>query len=168
MVVCERNQERTVFEELRNLGRFESSGFRDVLKGQVKDRGRFLTMLYRRPFIPVSRIIPIEESFSFHPEELAENLKARIGRYAERIGADESFCIKVERRGLKGLISTMELERELGEYLRQMLRRRYGKEPKVELKGPDKTVTIQTMGNICGIGLISKQLTERFPFVRTK
>lgn len=168
IVICERNQGRRVLNELLKFGRFEKSIFPDVLTGEVENRGMFLTTLYRKQSIPISRVIPIEEFFSFQPEQLVENLKIRIGKYIEGIGANDSFCINVERRGSKSIISTMALKRELGEYVRQALKRRHENEPTVNLENPDKTLTIQMIANMCGIGLISKQLTNRFSFVWVK
>jgi tRNA(Ser,Leu) C12 N-acetylase TAN1 len=113
----------------------------------------------------LSRVVPVEENFRARPEELLEVLKGKLERYAGRIGADESFCVRFERRGLKGRISSGEVEREIGRHLWDLLAREE-KSPKVELEDPDKIIAIQSAGTLFGMGIIDRWTRERYPFVR--
>ncbi|MEM2685491.1 MAG: THUMP domain-containing protein [Candidatus Bathyarchaeia archaeon] len=168
IVVCERGEDFVVLREISDLGEFKETGFRDVLQGQVEDLEAFLEELTKRRLTAVSRVIPVEEFFKFKPEDLLEILKERARRLVDRIGEGESFCVRVERRGFKGAVSSSELERELGGYVWQFLKDKYGKPPKVDLTNPDKLISIQTIGGLCGIALVDRKLREKYPFVRVK
>ena len=61
--------------------------------------------------------------------------------FIERIEKGESFCVKVERRGLKGSISSQKFAEELGAFIFATLKERDGIEPRVNLKDPDKAVS---------------------------
>jgi tRNA(Ser,Leu) C12 N-acetylase TAN1 len=167
LVICERGAERFVLEEIKDMGSFDGTGFREVLIGEVEDLEDFLTTLEDKPFIHVSRVIPYEESFHFKPETLVEILKEKMKKYADRIGVGETFCVRMERRGLKGRLSSKEVEREVGGYLWNLLKEE-GKEPKVDLEKPDKTVVIQTLGNLCLLGLVNKEFKQKHFLVRFK
>jgi tRNA(Ser,Leu) C12 N-acetylase TAN1 len=88
-------------------------------------------------------------------------------KYTDRIGARETFCVRMERRGLKGRLSSKDVEREVGGYLWTLLKEE-GKEPKVDLEKPDKTVVIQTLGNLCLLGLVNKEFKQKHFLVRFK
>lgn len=75
--------------------------------------------------------------------------------------------MRFERRGFKGLISSKEMEHQLGGHLYLILKQQ-GKSPKVNLEDPDKIVTVQQLGNLIGISLIDKELRHKYPQVRVK
>ncbi len=168
IVVCERGEAFTALREISDLGEFKETGFRDVLQGQVEDLETFLEEITKRQSTTISRVIPVEEFFRFKPENLLEILKEKIRILVDRIKEGESFCVRVERRGFKGAISSSELERGLGGYIWQLLKDKYGKPPKVDLTNPDKLISIQTVGGVCGIALIDRRLREKYPVVRVK
>jgi len=168
IVICERGESFMVLREVSDLGEFKETGFRDVLQGQVDDLEAFLEELYKRQIMNVSRVIPVEEFFRFKPENLLEILKEKVRCLTDRIGEGESFCVRVERRGFKGAISSSDLERNLGGYIWQLLKDKYGKPPRVDLTNPDKLISIQTIGGLCGITLIDRRLREKYPIVKVK
>ncbi|MBS7613109.1 THUMP domain-containing protein [Candidatus Bathyarchaeota archaeon] len=168
IVICERGEDFIVLREISDLGEFKETGFRGVLQGQVEDLEAFLEELTKRQLTTVSRVIPVEEFFKFKPENLLEILKEKVGSLVDSIGEGESFCVRVERRGFKGAISSSELERGLGEYVWQLLKDIYGKPPKVDLTNPDKLISIQTIGGLCGVALVDRKLREKYPIVRVK
>lgn len=167
LAVSYEREELRLLEELKNLGEFKTTDFRSLLLGKVNDLNKFLDELNRRMPLALSRVIPLEETFYTSPETLVETLKRRVERYADRINPGETFCVRFERRGFKGVISSQAVEREVGGHLYQLLERQ-GKKPKVSLEDPDKLITIQTLGNLCGMGLIDRELRRRCSFVRAK
>ncbi|MEM3873225.1 MAG: hypothetical protein QXE05_11760, partial [Nitrososphaeria archaeon] len=95
MVVYEGESTRKGVYELSELGVFEETGFRGIIKGEVESLEKFLKELEERikmSFLPVSRVIPIEEWFYFSPENFLEIVKERIKKYLERISVNETFC----------------------------------------------------------------------------
>lgn len=168
IIVCERGEDFVVLREISDLGEFKETGFRDVLQGQVENLEIFLEELNKRQITAISRVIPVEEFFRFKPENLLEILKEKIRNLVDRIGEGETFCVRVERRGFKGALSSSELERSLGGYIWQLLKDKYGKPPKVDLTNPDKLVAIQTIGGLCGIALIDRRFREKYPIIKVK
>ncbi len=167
VLVSYEGEERRLLEELRGLGEFTTVGFRSLLLGRVGELGAFLEALSGRMPFSLSRVIPLEETFYASPENLLDELKRRLEPFADRIEAGETFCVRFERRGFKGLISSKEMERQLGGHLYRLLEQR-GKGPRVDLEDPDKIITIQQLGNLLGIGLIDRELREKYPHVRVK
>jgi len=158
--------------KLSDIGAFEATGFRGVMRGKVEDLQEFLKKVEERiqppTFLPVKRIVPIEEWFYFSPEKFSDIVKERIEKYAERIEAHESFCVRVERRGMKGVLSSKDLEREIGKYVFDLLKKRFGVESKVDLEDPDKMIVIEMIGNLAGLALICKKDRKAFPLIRVK
>ena len=167
LAVSYEREERKLLEELKELGYFEKTEFRSLLVGKVLDDERFLEELNQRMPFALSWVVPIEETFFVSPDNIVECLKRKIERYVPMIAEGDTFSIKFERRGFKGVISSKDVERELGSYLGEKLRQA-GKSPKVSLTDPDKLITIQLIGNLCGIGLITRALREKCSFVKVK
>ncbi|KYH37911.1 MAG: conserved hypothetical protein, containing THUMP domain, partial [Candidatus Hecatellales archaeon B24] len=167
LVICERGSEWFVLKEIKGMGDFKRTGFKEVLIGEVENLEAFLADIEAKPFIPISRVIPYEEAFHFSPENLLEILKERVGKYVDAVKTGKTFCVRMERRGFKGKLSSKEVEREIGSHLWKLLEER-GEKPRVNLEDPDETVIIQTLGNLCLLGLIDKNLKQRHPLVRVK
>lgn len=171
LVVYEGESTRKGVYELSDLGIFEETGFRGIIKGEVENLENFLGDLEKRvktSFLPVSRVIPIEEWFYFSPENFLDIVKERIKKYLEKIGSNETFCVRVERRGMKGIFSSKDLEREIGSHVYSLLKERDGLEHKVDLKDPDKMIVVETIGNLAGMVIISKEDRRRFSLIRVK
>lgn len=171
LVVYEGERTRKGVYELTDLGIFEETGFRGIIKGEVEDLGKFLMELEERiktSFLPVSRVVPIEEWFYFSPENFLNIVKERLKKFLEKIEANETFCIRVERRGMKGIFSSKDLEREIGTYVCSLLKERDGVEHRVDLKNSDKMIVIETIGNIAGLTIISKRDRKMFPLIKVK
>ena len=166
LVVSHEGEERRLLRDLRDLGEFSFTGFRSLLLGNVNLHA-FLEEVQARPIPSLARVVPVEENFRAQPENLLEILKDKIKKYAGRIGQGESFCVRFERRGFKGRISSREVEGEIGGYLHDLLEGE-GKSPKVSLEDPDKLLVIQSVGISFGIGVIDRETRQRYPIIRVK
>lgn len=166
LVVSHEGEERRLFKNLRDLGEFKFAGFRSLLLGKV-DLHAFLEEVQARSIHSLARVIPVEENFRAQPENLLEILKDKVKKYADRIGHGESFCVRFERRGFKGRVSSREVEGEIGGYLHDLLEGE-GKSPRVSLEDPDKLLVIQSVGASFGMGLIDRENRQRYPIIRVK
>jgi tRNA(Ser,Leu) C12 N-acetylase TAN1 len=166
LVVSHEGEERRLRRDLRDLGEFKFAGFRSLLLGKV-DLQAFLKEIQSR-FIPsLARVVPVEENFRAQPEDLLEILKDKVKKYSGRIGQGESFCVRFERRGFKGRVSSKGVEEEIGGYLHDLLKEE-GKSPKVSLEDPDKLLVIQSVGTSFGMGLIDRETRQKYPIIRVK
>ncbi|MFQ6086243.1 MAG: THUMP domain-containing protein [Candidatus Bathyarchaeia archaeon] len=157
---------RELLKEIGELGDFRSTEFKDVIRGRVEDLEGFLRGLDKRTIPSLSRVTPIERSFRFSPERVVEEFVEAVEPLVERIRKGETFCVRVERRGLKGVFSSQLVAREVGTFISNALKERDGEEHKVDLEDPDKAVVIETLGDWCGVGVIPKALRMRYPQLR--
>jgi len=61
----------------------------------------------------------------------------------------------------------LESEKELDEWLLAQLEMA-GKKARIDFEAPDKIVVIEMVQNECGVGLITKEMKERFTFIKIK
>jgi tRNA(Ser,Leu) C12 N-acetylase TAN1 len=83
----------------------------------------------------------------------------RIG--TAHIGADESFCFRIHKRGSHGLVEdTGTLEKRIGSAIWSALQQKYGKKPLVDLENPDVSVVGEVLGPWTAIGISKKVWRE--------
>jgi len=151
---------------LRELGSFYQTSFRDVIRGNVENLEAFLQEIEKRSIFTLSKVAPIERSFIFSANTVVEELCGAVKPLLEKIWKGESFCVIVERRGLKGAFSSQEVAKEVGTYISKALEERDGEKPRVNLSDPDKAVIFETLGGWCGVGIISKEMRERHFYLK--
>ena len=170
VVACRRNGERGAAKELRFFGRFHTMGFRDVLVGNVLDRGRFLEELRKGREVrdPVwrylSRVVPVDEVFSFTLETFRERLSGVIDGIAGRVPPGP-FYVRIERRGHKGEIPTQEVEKEMGGRI-IAAHEREGHASRVDFKEFLAVVAVETFHDAGGIAVIFREEMEAYPFIK--
>lgn len=166
------HEQRHLARLVKRLGEFWWTSFLGVLVGRVEDHEAFCDQLLRREvdtpgFLhPLSRLVPIDRTFPFQPEQLSARLGPAVLAYADRIDSG-SFSVRVERRGHAGIIHSQALEQELDRALMEYLRTQ-GAAPRLDFEDADAIVTVELIGDECGIGLITRTMRERFPFVKVR
>lgn len=71
----------------------------------------------------------------------------------------------MERRGHKDEVRSRAVEEIMADAIVQSMAQR-GCTPSVDFQDPDVIITVEIVGDECGIGLITKSLHERYPFVK--
>ena len=170
VVTAKDHEQRHLARCVRRLGDFWWTPFLGLLVGRVEDHEAFCEQLRRseeeRPgFLrPLARLIPIDRTFAFQVEHLPALLEQAVLAYADRIDSG-SFYVRIERRGHAGDIHSQPLEQELGRTLLAHLREQ-GATPLIDFKDPDAIVAVELIGDECGVGLITRAMRQRFPFVK--
>ena len=166
------NEERRLLRELEGLGEFASSGFREVILGRVPDLKEFLDTLGRcwedKPFFPqlLSTAVPLRTVFPFTLENLLNRLKEEVLTLAPDIGS-APFYVRMKRRGHKGELSSQEVEQNLDRFLLEALHAR-GLRPRVDFTQAEVIVVVETVHNQCGLGLVTREMKEQYPFIKVK
>jgi tRNA(Ser,Leu) C12 N-acetylase TAN1 len=166
-------KERSLLRFLRAFGDFKGSGFRDVIIGAVEDRDAFLeTMEGLRKEYPervrhLSQIVPIERTFQFVVTDFRQMLKEALAPFLEELESGCRFYVRVKRRGHKGELSSLEIEKEMSTFIVDALEKA-GKKARIKFEDPDKFIIIETIGNRAGVGLITREVREQYPFIRVK
>jgi tRNA(Ser,Leu) C12 N-acetylase TAN1 len=144
-----------------------------VIIGRVEDVHGFLeTIEIRRreragKLGPLSQIVPIEKSFDFDLADFKDRLKEALLPYARELENNSKFCVRVKRRGHKGELSSQDIEKEMAAFIIDALEKD-GKQAQVRFEDPDKLIIVETIGNRAGVGLIPREMRERYPFIRVK
>jgi tRNA(Ser,Leu) C12 N-acetylase TAN1 len=159
-----------LLRHLRRLGYFESTEFKNVCLGHVEDAALLVETLRvsrenNEPWLAdLARAIAVEQTFSFTPESLTEQMKQAVTPFVARMTSG-TFYVRLERRGLAGQVMSQEVERQVGEHL-LALAETAGKQLRVSFANTDYLVAAETVGTQCGIALLDRALRERCPFVR--
>jgi len=166
ILTSHRYRERELLEQLRKFGDFYQTGFRDVIRGEVENPEAFLKDLEKRDVFALARIAPTETSFIFSPASVVEEFCEAVKPLLNEIRKGESFCVKVERRGLTGAFSSQEIAKEIGTFISKTLEERDKEKPKVNLRDPDKAFVFETLGKWCGVGIVSKDMRQRYFYLK--
>lgn len=170
LVTSRQGGQRRLRNALRRLVRLRPSGFRNVFIGQVQDVEAVLTRLaelrerYPRVDEWLGKVVPIERTFVLDATAAAAQLQQETTPFLDRLEG-RSFHVRLERRGHKGSINTHVTEKTVGEHLYAGLEAR-GQRPVVAFRDPDAVVVIEVIGEVAGVGLVTRELRQRFPFVR--
>lgn len=168
VVIGDGDGEKDLLESLEEDGEFARSGFHDAVIGNVEDIVGFLEDVERKKYPYVKRVIPIDDAFLVSPDNLIEKLKQRVEGYLDEIEPGETFEFRVERRGAKEGSSSQKIEREVSSYFFDLVEKVHGRKPKVNVKRPDKLIAIEILGNRCGIGLITREMLEKYSMIKVQ
>jgi len=157
-------------KELCLYGEFHKTEFFGVVLGRVADPAEFLETVRQKrekqlvAFQDLGRVVPVDRVFVFHPENFLDRAREAVRPYLPRL-AGRRYYVRLERRGLKGVIVSPEAERELDIFVEEELAGE-GKTAQVDFEDPEAVVVIETIGERCGVGLLTRELMARYPFVR--
>lgn len=167
-----RRQGRYLLRLLNKYGEFRGSGYRDVVIGRVEDVSAFLETLenLRREnpgkLSPLSQIVPLERTFQFDLSDFEDKLKEAISPYVEQV-ENSKFFVRVKRRGHKGEISSLDVEKEMDTFILETLTKA-GKQAQINIEEANKIIIVETIENCAGVGLITREMKEKYPFIKVK
>lgn len=163
-------EQRHLARLLKRFGDFRWTAFRGLLVGRVEDHVAFFEQLTRCEqddpgFLdPVARIIPVDRTFTFTVDDFPTKLREAVRSYVDRINGG-SFYVRVERRGHKGEIHSQELEQQMDHAVVEAAAESRLC-PTVDFKDPDVIIAVETVGEECGVGVITRELRRRYPFIK--
>ena len=159
-----------LLRELSFYGEFHKTEFLGVILGHVADPITFLdTVRDKREhqliaFQDLGRIVPLQRCFSFTPDTFQDQVCEALAPYVD-ILAGQSFYVRLERRGFKWLIISPEVERFFDAFLLELVEKSGGT-ASIDFDDPDIVLAIETIGERCGIGVLTREQRERYAFVR--
>jgi tRNA(Ser,Leu) C12 N-acetylase TAN1 len=157
---------------LKKFGRFGGAGYRNVAIGRVEDVPAFLDALRDamaaepRLGAVVAKAVPIAHTVRFDPAELLDALADAARPLFPQL-AGGSFHVRVERRGLKGVLHASDVERHVGSAAWAALETD-GHAPRVSFKDPDRVLLIETLGERAGLTVVDRTLRQSYDFVRVR
>jgi tRNA(Ser,Leu) C12 N-acetylase TAN1 len=161
-------QEREVYRELKLAGDFRQSDFKDVFIGWTEDMEAFLGAVLANTFLRarIGKVVPIEQTFAFHAADFEEKLESALLAYLPRL-AGSRFHVRMERRGFKGRLNSLDIEQEMDRLLKERLHGA-GKGGEIDFGDPDHILVAETVAAWCGVSLIAREMKERYPFIKVR
>jgi tRNA(Ser,Leu) C12 N-acetylase TAN1 len=159
-----------LMKELSLYGVFHRTEFFGVVLGRVEDAGAFLEKVRQKrekqlvAFQDLGRVLPVDRVFTFQPENFLDRVREAVRPYIPRLGG-KRYYVRLERRGFKGVIVSPEAEQALDRFIEEELEKE-GKSARVDFENPDAVVVVETFGDRCGVGLLTREMMERYTFVR--
>jgi tRNA(Ser,Leu) C12 N-acetylase TAN1 len=172
VLTSQMGQERRLLQEIADYGEFHPSGFREVVIGRVPDTTEFMETLKRawepQPFLAefLGTAVPVRSVFPFTLENLLDRLKQEALLFLPEIG-EKPFYVRVKRRGHKGEISSQEVEQALDRFLLDELAAQ-GHEGRIDFQEPEVIFMVELLHNQAGLTLITRDMQERYPFIKVK
>jgi len=160
---------RQMLEELAAHGEFHKTDFHGVALGRVPDVEQFLESIRRQreekplAFQDVSRVVPLDKVFSFDLDSFLPKACQAVRPYLPQM-CEHRFHVRLERRGLKGEIVSPDIEQALDNFILDELAD-LGHSGHIDYDKPDAVLAIETVGTRCGIGFITRELSDLYPFV---
>ena len=155
---------------LRKLGAIERTGLFNVIVMRVPDVRALLEQItglptHERFFETISHVVPITHKLTFSTaDDLEQKVLDIVLAWAPQL-AGKSVHVRMRRRGHKGELHGVELERRIGRALLDELARR-GTPGRVALDDPDVVIAIETFRDNAGVALWTRTDLERYPFLR--
>lgn len=172
VLTSQMGQENRLMREISEYGEFQFSGFRAVIIGKVADPQEFLESLKHawetQPFLPsiLSTAVPVRVVFPFTLDNLMDRLKQEALAFLPEID-EKRFYVRVKRRGHKGEVSSLEVEQTLDRFLLEELAAR-GQQGRIDFHEPEAILFIELLHNQAGLTLITREMKERYPFIKVK
>jgi tRNA(Ser,Leu) C12 N-acetylase TAN1 len=157
---------------LQKFGKLNKTEYFNVLVIQVGEIGAFLetvkSAISERPAILecIARIMPVTNVFKFQtPLEFEEKAKVIVLRWLTEL-AGKRFHVRMHRRGFKGQLSSQIEERFLDSVILKSLVQQSQAAPIIDFDDPDYIIAVETVGQIAGFALWSREQLQRYPFLK--
>lgn len=156
---------------LRAFGTVHSTEFFNVLVMRVADIASFVDEFAvhvdedKALLNDIARLLPAQNTFDFATvAEFESKAKDIVLAWAQKL-TGKTFYVRLNRRGLKGVLASQEEERFLDEAILSRTAE-LGQTARVTFTDPDYVIDVETVGNRAGVSLWSREDLGRYPFLR--
>lgn len=156
---------------LEQLGSVSRTTYYNVLVMQVEDIGHFLETLRQwgtedPQFLTVlARVMPATQTFTFQTVEEFETKAREVCRRWVPDLAEQSFHVRMHRRGFKGRLTSQHEESFLDGVLLEALAQT-GRPGRITFEDPDAIIALETVDCRAGLSLWRREDLQRYPFLR--
>ncbi len=162
---------RQAVDFLEEFGPVSRTDFFNVLVAKCDDTHHLMEMLKGRlshdtnSLWFLTRVVPVTFTFRFQtPEEFKDKARETVLLWVSDLSG-KGFHVRMHRRGFKGRLSSIEIERFLDDMLIEALKGA-GTPGHVTFNKPDAIVAVETVGTQAGLSLWKREELERYPFLR--
>lgn len=159
-------------EFLHEFGKINKTDYFNVLVMQVDDIEEFLEAIraaisiHGKILDVIARIMPVTDNFQFQTaEEFEVKAQQVVTSWQSRL-AGKRFHVRMHRRGFKGRMSSQIEERFLDSVIMKSLVQNSESPAIIDFDDPDYIVTVETVGQVAGLALWSREQLQRYPFLK--
>jgi len=159
-------------EFLQKFGKVNKTEYFNVLVLQVDEVHTFLETMksaltqYSSSLECVARIMPVTDVFKFQtPAEFEEKAKTIVSLWLTEL-AGKRFHVRMHRRGFKGQLSSQIEERFLDSVILKSLVQQSESAPIIDFDDPDYIIAVETVGQVAGFALWSREQLQQYPFLK--
>ncbi|ADE15003.1 conserved hypothetical protein [Nitrosococcus halophilus Nc 4] len=156
---------------LQEFGSVHRTDFYNVLVLEVPDIHEFLGQLHQRVAAEPSlrdilgHVIPVTTTFLFQtPEEFETKARETVISWLPQL-ANNSFHVRMHRRGFRGRLSSHHEERFLDEFLLQQLEEA-GTPGQIIFEDPDAIIAVETVAQRAGLSLWTREDLQRYSLLK--
>jgi len=161
---------RRVCQLFQRFGAVEPTDYYNVVLLTVADVDAFVAAFLERSagderFVEtISRLLPLQQSFRFsNIEEFEHQAKVLALGFADRLEG-RSFHVRMHRRGHHNELSAQTEEQFLdGQLLDELAQR--GAPGRITFDDPDAVLDVETVGDVAGMSLWTRDDMARMPFL---
>ena len=161
---------RQALEILRSFGTVHKTEFFNVLVMEVDDcREAMENLLVKMTEDPdaraaIARFVPVSQTFFYkNIEEFERKALKGVFFLTKELGG-KKFHVRMHRRGFKKRISSLGEETFLDAVLLEALEKR-GAAGSISFTDPDAVIVIETVGQLAGMAIFSREELARYPFL---
>jgi tRNA(Ser,Leu) C12 N-acetylase TAN1 len=156
---------------LERFGTVKRSDYFNVLLLHVDDVREFLAAYLKRssedPRLAqcISRLAPLKRAFEFSDvSDFETKVRGEVMAFVSDLKG-KSFHVRMNRRGFKHDLSSQREEQSLDHALLEELARQ-GSAGRITFDDPDAVLDIETVGQMAGVSLWSREDLRGFPFLK--
>ena len=157
---------------LRQFGRVNKTEYFNVIVMRVEDVAQFLEEI--KTAISINRVImeyiakvmPLTHTFKYQsPEEFEGKAQAIVTGWVAGLSG-RKFHVRMHRRGFKGRLSSQSEESILDTFILNKLEQLEKSSAKIDFDDPDYIIAVETLGQLAGLSLWSREQLQRYSFLK--
>ena len=159
-------------EFLREYGHVEKTEYFNVMVMHVEDAARFLEDIRTAISINgiileyVAKVMPLTHTYYFQsPQEFEQKAQAIVADWVTNLSG-KRFHVRMHRRGFKGRLSSQNEELVLDGFIMTKLEQLDQSQAKIDFEDPDYIIAVETLGQLAGISIWSREQLQRYLFLK--
>jgi len=114
----------------------------------------------------VAKVIPLTHTFTFQsPKEFEEKAQAIVADWVASLSG-KRFHVRMHRRGFKGRLSSQSEESVLDTFILNKLEQLDKPPAKIDFDDPDFIIAVETLGQLAGLSIWTREELQRYPFLK--
>ena len=157
---------------LYGFGQVNKTEYFNVMVLRVEDVAQFLEEIKTAISINsvvleyIAKVMPLTHTFRYQSaEEFEAKAQAIVADWVVGLSG-KRFHVRMHRRGFKGRLSSQSEESILDTFILNKLEQLEKSPAKIDFDDPDYIIAVETLGQLAGLSLWSRDQLQRYPFLK--